>query len=91
MAPKIFPWELFVFFGEQTFPLIFKTQIWPFFQFSLMAFCAIFEMLQCYNSVTRIAQNPMVERFLKKRIERLYIAPFGQRGFFLNFALKLLI
>lgn len=56
-----------------------------------MAFCAIFEMLQCYNSVTRIAQNPMVERFLKKRLERLYIAPFGQRGFFLNFALKLLI
>ena len=79
------------FFGEQTFPLIFKTQIWPLFQFSLMAFCAIFEMLQCYNCVTRPAKNLDLEQFLKKRLERLYIRPFGQRGFFLNFALKLLI
>lgn len=79
------------FFGEQTFPLIFKTQIWPFFQFSLMAFWAFFEMLQCYNSVTRLAKNLDLERFLKKRIERLYIRPFAERGFFLNFARKLLI
>lgn len=69
------------FFGDQMFVCNFTLWITRHSNAFLMAKNRDFEIFQCYNSVTRPAKNLDLERFLKKRIERLYIRPFGQRGF----------
>lgn len=69
------------FFGDQMFVCNFTLWITRHSNVFLMAKNRNFEIFQCYNSVTRPAKNLDLERFLKKRIERLYIRPFGQRGF----------